>query len=790
MQKESFSRSWLFKRNEDPDFVTVDLPHDYSVTMPRSASAAGGPGNGFFPSCEGTYIKYFVPDEQAKHYLLDVDGAYMCTSVILNEVPLTMHPHGYTPFLVDLTEEIRPGVHNKLTISTNALQPSTRWYSGAGLYREVALWTGGSIRLEPWDIFVTTREATEKEAVVQAAYDISSDEDARIILRGEILNGDGLCVASTQAFVSVQKEAKTHAELEIQVKEPKLWDTENPTLYTMHTTLLRGEADKEVLDTDDTVFGIRTISVDSVNGFRLNGRPLKMRGGCIHHDHGVLGAADYPAAVFRKISLLKKAGFNAIRSAHNPPSLGLLEVCDRLGILLMDEAFDMWTVPKRSHDYHLWFRDWWARDIASMVRRDRNHPCVISYSIGNEIKESKGTMNGHVWAEKLAEEIRRYDTTRPVTSAVYGVGAKWEETDPEDYRQDFTKRFLNLNEDNVDDSWLQRTEKYFAPLDMAGYNYLYHRYADDHKKYPDRVIWGSETVVLNFYDSWHAVLDNDHVIGDFTWTAYDNLGEAGAGRFIWARDGYISRISLAGYPWRTCYQGDFDICGYRRPQSYFREAVWLGNTEPRIFTTHPEHYKEGFSGTGWHWHDVSDTWTFEERYLGKPVTCEVYTDADEIQWFLNGRELGWSKPEKAIAYFDIPYERGTVSVIAYKGGKECGRSALHTTEAPAAVTVVAQSTSFQADNRDLCYFDITVTDDKGNRVVSAKNGLTCIVDGGELLGIFSGDPANEDQYGSNRCHAFEGRALAIVRTGNPGLVTVTVGSAGLTSGRAVVTALS
>lgn len=807
MRKISLSRDWLFKRQSDKDYVKIDLPHDYSVTMPRSADAAGGAANGFFPSDVGTYIKYLVPDQESSHFILDIDGAYMCTSVYFNEVHMTMHPHGYTPFLVDLTELMRPGQHNKLLITTNALQPSTRWYSGAGLYRDISLWTGGDVRIEPWDVFVTTLEASEKEATVHVAYEISADYDADVTIRAEILDAEGHTVGSvipdaskrnvadgkassrtiavSEAAVTLRKAEKTAAELILRVDNPNLWDTEHPNLYTLHTELLSGET---VLDTDDTTFGIRTISADAENGFLLNGKPLKLRGGCIHHDHGVLGAADFPAAVYRKISLLQKAGFNAIRSAHYPPSLQLLQVCDRLGILLMDEAFDMWNKPMRSQDYHLWFPDWWARDIASMVLRDRNHPCVISYSIGNEIPESNGTMGGDILAQKLSAEIRRYDTTRLVTTAVYYVGAGPANTDPEDYKQDYIKRFMKLNEKGEDDSWADRTESFFEPMDIAGYNYLYTRYAADHEKYPNRVIWGSETHALKFYDSWQAVKEHNYVLGDFTWTAYDNLGEAGTGRFCWEKDGYIPGISLAAYPWRTCYQGDLDLCGYRRPQSYFREAVWLGNTEPRIFTTHPQHYKEGFSGTGWHWYDVLDTWTFEDHYLGKPVKCDVYTDADEIEWFLNGRSLGRSIPEKAIATFDVPYEKGELSVIAYKNGIACGRSALQTVGTPAAVTVVPESTSLKADNLDLCYFDITVTDADTRRVPHAQNELTCIVDGGELLGIFSGDPANEDQYGSNICHAFEGRAVAIIKAAKPGEVTVTVGSRGLCSGKAAVIA--
>ena len=383
---------------------------------------------------------------------------------------------------------------------------------------------------------------------------------------------------------------------------------------------------------------------------------------------------------------------------------------------------------------------------------------MFSYSTGNEIPECVQPEGG-VWASKLAAEIRKYDTTRFVTCGAFQV-----EDD---------------NPGNV---------AYYEPFDICGYNYLFRRYASDRVKYPNRIIWGSETQVLSFFDSWKATMENSHVLGDFTWTCYDNLGEAGMGISKWARDGKIEGIGIAPYPWRACYQGDFDLCGYRRPQSYFREAIWKENTEPRIFTTHPEHYGEGFTGTGWHWYDVLDTWTFDDRYLGCPVKCDVYTMADEIAWYVNGREVGRSVPVKAIATMDIPYEKGEISVIAYKNGAECGRSSLHTVGTASRIAVTPETDSLKADNRDLCYFDISIVDMNGERIPDAKTPLRCLVTGGTLLGVFSGDPANEDQYGSDACHAFEGRAVAIVRTDRPGKVNVMVLSEDLASGYASVMA--
>lgn len=753
MKKSCISRNWFLHA---PGFQgNVDLPNDYSVTMPRDPHTAGGASNGFFQTGNGYYQKEITFDETPRHYILDIDGAYMCTTVRCNEYQMVMHPHGYAPILVDLTPRIRFGEKNLLRIATYAHQPSTRWYSGAGIYRDVFLWEGGEIRIEPWDKFVYTPTLE----TVQAAYRISADREGEVTLRAEILDA-GECAAVLEEKVHVAAGEKTDVSLSLRLPDAKLWDMENPHLYTMHTVILENDT---VLDTDDTVFGVRTVTVDAENGLRLNGKSVKLRGGCIHHDHGVLGAADYPAACRRKLTKLKEAGFNALRIAHNPPSLQLLEMCDAMGIAVMDEAFDCWRENKGGDfNYHLWFDGWWDKDITAMVLRDRNHPCVFSYSIGNEIPESYGLRDGDEWSARLAAEIRKYDTTRPVTSATWQMGDA--------------------------ETWADRTEGYFAPLDLCGYNYAYGRYEADHERYPDRVIWGSETHAVHFYDSWHSVLRNSYVIGDFTWTAYDNLGEAGTGRACWARDGEIKGISLAEYPWRSCYQGDLDLCGYRRPQSYFREAVWIGGTEPKIFTTHPEHYGEGFTGTGWHWYDVLDSWTFEDTYIGKPVRCEVYTDADEIEWYLNGRNLGRSKPEKAIAVMDIPYEKGEIAVIAYRNGTECGRSFLHTVGSAAVVKVEAETVSLCADNRDLCYFDITVTDSCGERVPYAGEKLHCTVDGGRLLGIFSGNPCNEDAYGSDTCHAFEGRAVAVVSAAEPGIVKVSVASPGLTSGQACVTA--
>lgn len=783
MKRICISKQWYFSSPECSEQILLDLPHDYSIALPRAPKSAGGAGNGYFTGTSGKYVKYLHLGSE-EHAILDIDGAYMCARVTLNENQLAMHPHGYTPFLVDLTPKMRKDRVNRLAITTQNVQPSTRWYSGAGVYRDVFLWTGGRVRIEPRDIFVTTQAADPQRATVCVAVEVTADMDAQITLKLLISSPSGQTAAETVTALAV-KQGKNAIRQTYEIDIPRLWSTETPELYTLHAQI---ELDGKCEDVSELTFGIRTISADAEKGFLLNGQPLKLRGGCIHHDHGGLGAAAFPAAEYRKLSKLKEVGFNAVRIAHNPPSLALLEVCDRLGLLVMDEAFDMWNVPKNGLDYSLWFRDWWARDISYMVLRDRNHPCVISYSIGNEIVERNGLSDGAAWSRRLSDEIRKYDATRLVTSGVCGIWYCCDEDAPREYQEDFMLGYADVGEGEPGSSWAQRTKGYMEPLDIVGYNYLYERYAHDRSLFSQRVIWGSETHAINFYHSWKAVMENSHVIGDFTWTAYDNLGEAGTGRSAWARDGVITGISLAPYPWRSCYQGDFDLCGYRRPQSYFRESIWRADCEPKIFTTHPEHYGEGFSGTKWHWYDVLDSWTFADQYIGKPVKAEVYTDAEEIRFLLNGREVAAAKPVDGIASADILYEKGELTAVSYKNGKALKTSSLRTVGAPEKLRVVPEKTHFTADNRDLCYFEITVQDANGDRVPDADNELICACSGGELLAVFSGDPKNEDQYTSDRCHAFCGRAVAVVRAKQAGEVVLTVRGEGLQPDSACVQA--
>lgn len=790
MRKICISKDWKFTEYfgydefvygyETAEYTKVDLPHDYLISKKRE-DMQGGSCTGYYPAIRSKYVKYLT-FEKDKHYVLDLDGAYMCAHIFLNEGHLALHPYGYTPFLVDLTNYIAPDVTNKLAITVNPLPDTSRWYTGCGIYRDVFLWEGGYVRIEPRDLFVSTLRANEDKAAVRLKFKVSADEDAKANIRFCIADAKGE-VVKTEALTMDVTKAGLETEHVIEVEKPSLWDMDHPNLYTLKTEIF---VEEQLIDTTETVFGIRTLVVDVDKGLILNGKSVKLMGGCIHHDNGVLGAAAFPAAEERKIRRLKEAGFNAIRAAHNPVSLAMLEACDRVGMAVMEEAFDCWNKPKLNvNDYNLFFSDWCIRDVAYMVLRDRNHPCVFSYSIGNEIREVDGLSDAGKWSEALCREIKKHDDTRFTTAGIQRLCSivHPESSDPEDYKAYIDKKHGHKTIEQI----AQACSAFEQPLDVPGFNYYYEDYVNERNRNRTKAMWGSETLTLPLYDQWKAVMENDYVMGDFGWTAVDNIGEVGHGRGFWISQEEFSKQRV-GYPWRTCYQGDLDLCGYRLPKSYFREAVWHADREPRIFVTKPEHFGKEYHCTDWGWQDVYEVWSFDEQYIGQKVKLETYTDADEVVWLLNGKEIGRSIPVKAIASLETVYEKGDLTAVTFKEGKEIKRYTLSTTGAASRILVKPEQQSFAADRRDLCYFDIFITDEEGRLIGDAGNEISCEVTGGELLGIFSGDPCNEDQFTSNVCHTYRGRALAIVRTAQRGNVSIKVTSKDLLMGQAAVTA--
>ena len=779
MKKICISNDWYLYNDLCEGGLKIDLPYDYQIKHKRDA-VRGTWGNGYYPDTEGKYVKYLDLDSD-KHYVLDIDGAYMCTRVFLNEHQLATHPYGYTPFLVDLTDVKLDSVTNKLMIITSPLSNSSRWYTGNGIYRDVFLWEGGDVRIEPRDLFVSTLSLDSGSAVLRVRYTVTADYACDADIKLDIVF-DNTTVQTLCDSITLEK-GKNEREILITLDNAKAWSTDTPYLYGMNVSLSVGG---KISDESTVTFGIRTVSADVEHGLLLNGKPIKLRGGCIHHDHGELGAAAYPAAEERKIKKLLDAGFNAIRCAHNPPSLALLEACDRLGMIVMDEAFDVWNLRKSPrNDYTLFFDDWCLRDVSYMVLRERNHPCVFSYSIGNEILEINGRSRSGEISKMLTDEIKKHDDTRFVTAGIqkeFVSLLKIDAYDPEDYKAYVTEKYKNANGNNPA-ARNAAAAGFEAPLDIVGQNYYFRLYEFDHEMYPDRVMWGSETVVQDFYRSWAKAMELPYVLGDFTWTAYDNMGEVGTGRAAWASDGVDTSVGLAlrgvEYPWRNCYQGDLDLCGKRRPQSYFRSAVWQAGEEYHIFTTHPDHFGESFTGTYYHWKDVNETWTYEDRCIGMPVTAEIYTEADKVEWYVNGREVGTSVPEGAIASIDTVYEPGEISAVVYKDGAVIGKCSIATTGQAAGISIESERDSIKADGRDILYLEIAVTDREGRVITADSRELSCYVIGGELLAFYNANPIKDDSEMDNKTHAFKGRALALIRAKSAGDIIVTVSAPNL-----------
>ena len=803
MQRIDLNKNWSFyESNESMSFVfyhpegrTVDLPHDFIITKPRSAAAEGGPGNGFFGHGEGVYKKLLdIPTEwEGKTVLLDIDGAYMNTEVALNGELLALHPYGYTPFQVDLSQALRyHGKKNELKILTQSRQPSSRWYSGGGIYRSVSLWVGNSVHMKPWDVFVTTPMVNDQEARVCFQSIVSNEEDRSrsCVLVHEVLDADQRQVAVTQRSVLLEARTCVPATVEAFVEQPKRWDLETPYLYTYRVSIYEdssdstdansdknsdenssensGEnSDKEqvLLDVAEGQFGIRSIAVDTEHGFMLNGRTVKLQGGCLHHDNGFLGACAYPKAEERKIRILKAAGYNAVRISHNPPSLAMLQACDRLGMLLLDECFDVWRMGKTPLDYHLYFEDWWERDIELMVKRDRNHPCVITYSIGNEIGERDGKNQGALWSRKLSDKIRSIDSTRFVLSALCQIF--------DDDAELGTNFDANLKEE-TEDTWGPATKAYAEPLDIVGYNYLHKRYEKDHETYPNRVIAGTESHALTTYDYWEGVKKNSHVIGDFIWAAVDYLGEVGTGKVFWASEQEPFHF-FGPYPWRSSWQSDIMLTGRRRPQSYYREIMWGHSENTCLFTIHPKHYGDHSFGMDWRWHEVNDDWSFGDEFLGKRVTVQAYGPGEEAEFILNGTSLGRVPYEKLIASMDIPYEKGTLEAVSYQAGEEISRGKLFTVGIATQILLTPEEDSIRADGADLCYIHIDITDENGIRIPMDDRLIKVDVTGtGQFLAVGSGSPCSEDQIGDPTCHVYQGAAVIIIKALQPGIITVTV----------------
>ncbi|MGE5446827.1 MAG: glycoside hydrolase family 2 TIM barrel-domain containing protein [Bacteroidales bacterium] len=783
-REQDFNDGWKFHLGDvkgadsatfdDSQWRTLDLPHDWSIEDlpaapgkkqigPFTEDSEGKGATGNVKGGIGWYRKTFTLDKSAENKRVQVyfDGVYRECNVWINGHHLGFHAYGYTPFYYNLTPFLKPaGQKNVLAVWVNNPGKNSRWYSGSGIYRPVTLQVTDLVNIPVWGTFITTPEVSADKASVKVktAVDNVTSGDVEVSVLTELYAPDGkLAGQAESALNSISGKMDTATQV-IEVINPARWSVEAPNLYKAVSSIrYKGKT----VDQKTTTFGIRSIEFSAEKGFLLNGERVMLKGGCMHHDNGPLGAATIQRAEERRVELMKKFGFNAIRTSHNPPSSYFLDACDRLGVLVIDESFDHWQKPKNPDDYSVYFYEFHKADLEAMVLRDRNHPSVIIWSIGNEIPE-RADSSGLAITKELSGIIKKLDTTRPVTEAICEF---W---------------------DNKGKTW-EATIPAFALLDIGGYNYQFRHYESDHAQFPNRMIIGTESTAREAYESWMPVEKYPYVLGDFVWTSMDYLGESGIGHAYVGKD--TDKQFSPGWPWYNGYCGDIDICGFKKPQSYYRDVMWkISNLEMAVHAPVPQGMKETVSY--WGWPDEQQSWNWKGNE-GTTLSVNVYTNFPEVRLELNGKVIATkavSGDTRLSATFEVPYEAGELKAVALKDGKEVETKVLKTTGAPAAVRLTADRSSISASRNDLSYVTVEIVDAEGQLVPDAQLPVQFKVEGaGTLAAVENGNPTDMKSFTTPQVNSFKGRCLAILRpNGKAGEIKLKAESAGLSAGEVAV----
>lgn len=764
-RKTLIDSSWKFSLGDeqaasksnynDSKWRIVNLPHDWSIEHSIDEKAPSGNDGGYRMTGIAWYRKELMVPASLKgeKVYLYFEGVYMNSSVYVNGQLIGGHPYGYTSFFCDATSAIIPGKKNVVAVRVdNSQQKNCRWYSGSGIYRHVWLIHTPQIYIDHWGVAVHTPQVSASQAIVQIKTmlnnETSVDKDVQVAIK----------VADAKEAVStVMIPAKSKKEViqQLVVSQPKLWDLNAPNLYDAHVSI---QDHGKIIDTYTQSFGIRTINY-SVNGFFLNGKKIELNGGCVHHDNGILGSAAFDRAEIRKVQMMKNAGFNAVRTSHNLPSEAFLEACDRLGMLVIDEAFDGWREAKTSHDYASLFDQYWEQDIEGMVLRDLNHPSIIAWSIGNEVIERK-KIEVVTTAHKLASKIREYDN-RPVTSALAAWDRDWEIYDP-----------------------------LAAELDITGYNYMIHKHAEDHLRVPDRVMWQTESYAKDTYRNWSLVHDYDYIIGDFIWTGIDYLGESGIGRWWYDGDVPGEHYERPLYPWHAAYCGDIDLTGWRKPISHYRNLLYNDTEKLYMAVREPDGYYGKIRTGLWTAYPSWENWNWP-GHEGKDIEVEVYSKYPLVRLYLNDKLVGEksvSRRTEMKAVFALTFEPGTLKVEGWENGvvKDC--KILSTASEPAEIRTIVENREMKADGADLSFVQIEIVDKEGRVCPNASVELEAVVTGpGKLAAFGNADIKDPDTYADHTHKSWKGRGLAVVRSTNKaGNVKLTIKSKGLKSSTEII----
>ncbi|MBO4444937.1 MAG: DUF4982 domain-containing protein [Bacteroidaceae bacterium] len=726
-RKQLFDFDWLFSL-DSISWQRVDLPHDWSIEGAFDREAPAGNDGAYLPTGKGWYRKEFTIEDSSKKrgnqrtgltltdkkLRLYFEGVYMNAEVFVNGQRAGGHPYGYSSFFVDITPFVRTGENTVEVRVDNSHQKNCRWYSGSGIYRHVWLMTTGKRYIDEWSVSVTTP-------------DIHT-----VNIKAEVVQEDG----------SRRPITKT-----LDIEHPRLWSPDDPYLYE---TLL--EADGDVLPVS---YGIRTIDYSAEKGLLLNGKPVVLNGGCIHHDNGIMGAAAYDDAEYRRVRLMKEAGFNAVRTSHNPPSETFLRACDELGLLVVDEAFDGWREKKNDYDYSTLIDHWWQEDISAMVLRDRNHPSIFCWSIGNEVIERK-KIEVVKTAHQMATLCRKLDDQqRPVTSALCAWDSDWDIYDP-----------------------------LAAEHDIVGYNYMIHKSESDHERVPSRVMMQTESYPRDAWKCYRKVTDYSYIIGDFVWTAIDYLGESGIGRWYYTGDVPGEHWERPLFPWHAAYCGDIDLTGLRKPISHYRSMLYNEDKEQLYMAVRePDGYNGQVKTTLWGTWPTFESWTWP-GHEGKTIEVETYSRYPKVRLYLNDKLIDEKDVAEHKALFSLPYQPGVLRADGVVDGEGKESVVLQTANETKSIRLTADKTSLKADGQDLAFITIELLDANGVLNPTASNELEATVKGPATIVAFgNADIKDNDCYTDNTHKAWKGRALLVVKsTRKQGAITVTVRSKGLEQG--------
>lgn len=760
----SINQGWTFQRGDHPaaaesgyddsNWRILDLPHDWSVEGPYSPHYASC--TGYLPGGIAWYRTHLdIPAEsENKEVYIYFEGIYRDGEVFINGHSVGMRPNGYISVMYELSPYINYGGKNVVAVRVDHSQyADSRWYTGSGIYRNAWLIFANPIHIDQWGVFYNTPSITEEQAVVEVETSVTNKTTypENLTVVNEIYNQDGARVSETSSSLTAPASDVSAVNQTMIIERPALWSVDHPYLYSLDTKIYH---EGQLIDQTRTVMGIRSLAFDPNKGFFLNGVNMKVKGVCLHHDAGSLGAA-VPREVWeRRLRMLKELGTNAIRTSHNPQAPDLYELCDELGMLVINEAFDEWEYPKKKwlegwnvgtpgfQGHAEFFEEWGEQDLRDMILRDRNHPSVFMWSIGNEVDypndpyshpalDTEGIDQQHTWgyqpdqpnaerlggiAHRLAAIVRELDPSRPVTAGLAGPVMSNETTYPD-------------------------------ALDVVGYNYTERRYARDHAAYPDRVLYGSEN--RHDMDAWKAVRDNDQIFGQFLWTGIDYLGES----HRWPSRGFTT--------------GLLDLAGFVKPRGYFRQSLW--SDEPMIYIgTYPTRRFERSPNI-----NANPLWNYPD---GTMVRVVSYTNCEEAQLILNGEQIGTRKKDDddiGVIYWDIPYEPGKLEVIGYNGGQEAARYVIETSKRPHAITASAYKNNISS-NRGVAQIEIQIVDQDGKPVFFSDEEITCVTDGPvRLIGLEASNPRDMGDYTNNRLRVHHGRMIAYVEaTGEPGDATI------------------